>query len=71
MKAFKESPALPWPPMADDLDVKPSGQLFDELVRFLNLMLAITLEVEKKCTKTQHLIFSITQDLSCSATNGE
>ena len=71
MKAFKESPALPWPPTADDLDVKPSDQLPEELVKFLNLVLGGTSEVEKKCEKTQRLVFSIAQDLCRATTNGE
>ena len=71
MKAFKESPAFAWPLTADDLDVKLSDQLPEQQVKFLNLVLAGTPEVEKKCEKTRHLVFSIAQDLCHAATNGE
>ena len=52
MKACNESQALPWPPTADDLPVKLSDQLPKELVKFINLVLAGTPVVEKKCEKT-------------------
>lgn len=59
-RAFKETQTLPWPPMADDLDIKPE-LLPNELIKFLYTLLFG--KPEDKSDKTQYLILSVSQDL--------
>lgn len=46
--AFSESKSLPWPPTADDLEVKSSEEFLPpDLVKFLNFIISGDADVEK------------------------
>lgn len=46
----------PPPPMAvDDMEIKSEELLVEDLIKFLNLLLAGTTEVEDKCEKSWRL----------------
>ena len=51
-RAFKESKPVPWPPSADDLEVKSSDELIpSDLVKFLNYVISGDADF-KRCGKT-------------------
>ena len=50
---FNEPKLLPWPPTADDLEVKSSDELLPpDLVKFLNFVISGDADMEK-CEKTR------------------
>ena len=60
-QAFKDSKSLPWPPTADDLDVKSSEELLPpDLVKFLNFVIAGDGDVDHS-EKTKRIVLSIGQ----------
>ena len=60
-RAFKELKLLPWPPSADDLEVKSSDELIpSDLVKFLNYVISGDADVER-CEKTARIALSIGQ----------
>jgi hypothetical protein len=60
-RAFNESKSLPWPPTADDLEVKSSDELLPpDLMKFLNFVIAGDTDMEK-CKKTRRIVLSIGQ----------
>ena len=59
-QAFKESTSLPWPPTADDLEVKSLDELPHDLIQFLNFLISGKADVEK-CEKTRCFVISIGQ----------
>ena len=61
IREFKESKSHPWPPSADDLEVKSSDELLPpDLVKFLNYVISGDTNVEK-CEKTRRIVLSIGQ----------
>ena len=69
-RAYKESKQLPWPPTADDMEVRCDKLLPNELVRFLTLVMAGTTKEGEKNEKTQRLVLSIGQDLCHAVSDG-
>ena len=59
-RAFKASPELPWPPTADDLDIKSADHLPAELLDFLNYVISGEADLEK-CQTTRRIVLSIGQ----------
>ena len=60
-QAFKDSEPLPWPPSADDLEVKSSDELLlSDLLKFLNYVISGDADVER-CEKTRRIVLSIGQ----------
>ena len=60
-QAFKDSEPLPWPPSADDLEVKSSDErLPSDLLKFLNYVISGDADVER-CEKTRRIVLSIGQ----------
>ena len=55
---FNESKSLPWPPTADDLEVKSSDELIPlDLMKFLNLINSGEADLEKS-EKTRRIVHS-------------
>jgi hypothetical protein len=51
-QAFNESKSLPWPPTADDLEIKSSYELLpSDLVKFLNFIISGDADMAEKCEK--------------------
>lgn len=71
-RAFKESEPLPWPPSADDLEVKSSDEpLPSDLVKFLNYVISGDADVER-CEKTGRIVLyrpgiTYSSSITCSA----
>ena len=62
-RAFKEAKPLPWPPSADDLEVKSSDEVLpSDLLKFLNYVISGDSDVER-CEKTGRIVLSIGQVL--------
>lgn len=60
-QAFTESKSLPWPPTADDLEIKYSDEVFPlNLMKFLNLLISGDADMEKS-EKTRRIVLSIGQ----------
>lgn len=60
-QVFLESKPLPWPPTADDLEIKSSSELLPpDLLKFLNIVLFGDADLEK-CEKTKRIVLSIGQ----------
>ena len=59
-KAFSNSTALPWPPTADDLDQNLQEELPQDLLMFLNFVIAGSTEIDR-CEKTKRVVLSIGQ----------
>ena len=60
-QAFKDSEPLPWPPSADDLEVKSSDELLpSDLLKFLNYVISGDADVER-CEITRRIVLSIGQ----------
>lgn len=60
-RAFKESKSLPWPPSADDLEVKSSNEVLPpDLFTFLSYVISGDAEM-KKCDRTRRIVLSIGQ----------
>ena len=62
-REFKEAKPLPWPPSADDLEVKSSDEVLpSDLLKFLNYVISGDSDVER-CEKTGRIVLSIGQVL--------
>lgn len=60
-QAFNESKSLPWPPTADDLEVKSSDELLPpDLLKFLNFVISGDADMEKS-EKIRRIVLSIGQ----------
>ena len=70
MRAFKDSKELDWPPTADDMQLSYDDLLPQELIRFLNLVMAGK-EAGESSDKTKRLVFSIGQDICRAVSEGE
>ena len=63
LQAFNTYKSLPWPPMADDLEIKSEDLLPLDLIKFLNInIMSGEADVEEKSEKTR---------LCCAVTKGE
>ena len=72
MRAFKDSKELDWPPTADDMQLSSEDLLPQELIRFLNVVMAGK-EAGESSDKTMRLVFSIGQYIyveQCQKANG-
>ena len=63
--------SLPWPPTADDLEIKSEDLLPPDLMKFLTIVMSGEANVGEKCEKTRHIVLSIGQDLCRAVTKGE
>ena len=70
MRAFKDSQELDWPPTADDMQLSSENLLPQELIRFLNLVMAGK-EAGESSDKTKRLVFSIGQYMCRAVSEGE
>ena len=60
-QGFNESKSLPWPPTADDLEVKDADELLPpDIKKFLNLLIFNDMDVAK-CEKSSRIVLSIGQ----------
>jgi len=60
-QAFNEAKSLPWPPTADDLEIKYSDEVFPlDLMKFLSLLISEDADMEKS-EKTRRVVLSIGQ----------
>lgn len=60
-RAYKESTPLPWPPTADDLEVKSSDEILPhELLKFLNFVISGEADMDT-CEKTRRIVLSVGQ----------
>ena len=60
-QAFKEAKPLPWPPSAEDLEVKSSDEVLpSDVLKFLNYVISGDADVAS-CEKTGRIILSIGQ----------
>ena len=60
-QAFTESKSLPWPPTADDLEIKYTDEVFHlNLMKFLNLLISGDADMEES-KKTRCIVLSIGQ----------
>lgn len=70
LRAFRESKDLPWPPIADDMELSSEKLLPPDLVRFLSMVMAGKEDVETS-EKMKRLVFSIGQDLCRAVSEGK
>ena len=68
LKAFEESPHLPWPPTSEDLGSTPL--IPDRLKRFLSVVIGETDNIDYS-DKLNRLVYSIGQDLCRAATKSK
>jgi hypothetical protein len=60
-RAFNESKSLPWPPTADDLEIKSLDELLPpDLIKFLTFVISGNADVEKY-DKTRRIVLSVSQ----------